>query len=199
MVSVWLLTYNILAFLAWLFFLLSVSHYDLTLNKQVLWLLNIAQILAVFEIIHVALKWVKSPLLTTILQVSSRLIILLFINIIPTEQLGSIGWMGFRLVALAWGITEVIRYAYYATLLKNKVPKLILWLRYTLFIILYPTGVTGEMLIVYRYAELGGWQISIVNVLLVGLVLSYVVFFPKLYMYMWKQRKIKLKPEDEEE
>lgn len=46
----------------------------------------------------------------------------------------------------AWGITEVIRYSYYAlNTLNGKAPYVLLWLRYTLFYILYPLGVGSEI------------------------------------------------------
>ncbi len=42
----------------------------------------------------------------------------------------------------AWSITEMIRYSFYAGGLLHMTPGVLTWLRYTLFIILYPIGVT---------------------------------------------------------
>ena len=44
------------------------------------------------------------------------------------------------MMVLAWSITEVIRYAFYALNLFNAAPYILLWCRYTFFYILYPIG-----------------------------------------------------------
>lgn len=50
---------------------------------------------------------------------------------------------------LAWGVTEVIRYAFYASKELGGTPFAILWLRYTTFIFLYPLGVSSELGLVW--------------------------------------------------
>ena len=50
---------------------------------------------------------------------------------------------------LAWGVTEVIRYAFYATKELNCTPYFLTWLRYTTFIVLYPIGVSSELAMVW--------------------------------------------------
>ena len=49
----------------------------------------------------------------------------------------------------AWTVTEMIRYLFYTLNLLEVNVALITWLRYTLFIGLYPIGVTGELLCYY--------------------------------------------------
>ncbi len=49
----------------------------------------------------------------------------------------------------AWSITEMIRYSFYAGGLLHMTPGVLTWLRYTLFIILYPIGVTVSNFIYY--------------------------------------------------
>lgn len=49
---------------------------------------------------------------------------------------------------LAWGITEVIRYAFYATKELQCTLYVITWLRYTTFVVLYPMGVSSELAMV---------------------------------------------------
>ncbi|VDO62429.1 unnamed protein product [Onchocerca flexuosa] len=59
--------------------------------------------------------------------------------------------IGVLFLLMAWSITEVIRYSYYALALINAVSNLHTWLRqvlYSLFIVLYPLGVTGELLVI---------------------------------------------------
>lgn len=45
----------------------------------------------------------------------------------------------------SWALVEVPRYAFYAMNLLGSVPYPLFWLRYSLFAILYPTGITGEL------------------------------------------------------
>uniref|UniRef100_A0A8C7YXK1 Very-long-chain (3R)-3-hydroxyacyl-CoA dehydratase n=1 Tax=Oryzias sinensis TaxID=183150 RepID=A0A8C7YXK1_9TELE len=53
------------------------------------------------------------------------------------------------LFVTAWTVTEIIRYSFYTFSLLNHLPYLIKWARYTFFILLYPMGVTGELLTIY--------------------------------------------------
>jgi very-long-chain (3R)-3-hydroxyacyl-CoA dehydratase len=46
----------------------------------------------------------------------------------------------------SWGIVEVPRYTFYAMNLIGQVPSFLLFLRYHLFMVLYPSGVAGEVL-----------------------------------------------------
>ncbi|POI36232.1 hypothetical protein CIB84_000014, partial [Bambusicola thoracicus] len=71
------------------------------------------------------------------------------------------------LFVVAWTITEIIRYSFYTFSLLNHLPYLIKWARYTLFIILYPMGVTGELLTIYAalpfVRQSGLYSISLPN------------------------------------
>ncbi len=53
---------------------------------------------------------------------------------------------GLPMLLLAWELTEVVRYSYYALGVVGAVPGILTWARYTLFLGLYPLGVTGELL-----------------------------------------------------
>lgn len=62
---------------------------------------------------------------------------------------------------LAWSITEVIRYSYFVFFLSggpNAVPKLLQWLRYNTFFVLYPTGISSECWLVWRATGPAGEQ-----------------------------------------
>lgn len=50
---------------------------------------------------------------------------------------------------LAWSITEVVRYSFYACSLLGYEPPLLLYLRYTLFYVLYPLGAGSEAFLSY--------------------------------------------------
>jgi very-long-chain (3R)-3-hydroxyacyl-CoA dehydratase len=139
------------------------------------------------------LKWTSSPVVTTALQVFSRVFVLYWINVIPADrQIELLDISGITIVSLAWGVTEVVRYNYYFFTLLNKPLQVLHYLRYTLFIILYPLGITGEGMIMLSALKVNEWQISLTNGIIVIVLLSYIPFFPKLYGYMWKQRRKKL-------
>lgn len=54
------------------------------------------------------------------------------------------------LACTSWGLVEVPRYLFYALNLLDAVPYPLFWLRYSLFAILYPTGITGELGCMYQ-------------------------------------------------
>ncbi|XP_046452779.1 very-long-chain (3R)-3-hydroxyacyl-CoA dehydratase 2-like [Daphnia pulex] len=60
---------------------------------------------------------------------------------------------GFPLLLIAWTVTEVLRYLYYILNLLSTVPAITLVqvniTRYSFFIILYPIGITGELISCY--------------------------------------------------
>jgi hypothetical protein len=50
---------------------------------------------------------------------------------------------------IAWSVTEVIRYTYFALSLAGALPTLLTWVRYSTFFVLYPMGITSECMLVY--------------------------------------------------
>ena len=51
---------------------------------------------------------------------------------------------------ISWASIEVVRYPYYITVGLGVRLKLLKWLRYTLFIFLYPMGIVSEMGVLYQ-------------------------------------------------
>ncbi|KAJ4468155.1 PTPLA-domain-containing protein [Lentinula aciculospora] len=101
---------------------------------------------ALLEIVHVLLGWVRSPLQTTVMQVSSRLFLVwgiveqfLFVRSNPL----------YTSMVFAWSLTEVIRYSFYACNLSGHEPSALLYLRYTTFYVLYPLGASSEAFLIY--------------------------------------------------
>jgi very-long-chain (3R)-3-hydroxyacyl-CoA dehydratase len=45
----------------------------------------------------------------------------------------------------AWGLTEVMRYSYFALKQVDAVPAWLHWLRYSAFLVLYPVGISSEV------------------------------------------------------
>jgi len=106
----------------------------------------LVQSFAALEIIHSLTGLVKSPIVTTLIQVFSRLFLVWGI----TERFDATRTNPlYASMVLAWSLTEVIRYAFYAITLLNKQPPFLLYLRYTTFYILYPLGASSEAFLIY--------------------------------------------------
>ncbi|KAI8972246.1 PTPLA-domain-containing protein [Trametes punicea] len=101
---------------------------------------------AALEVLHVLLGWVRSPLVTTLIQVGSRLYLVWGITYQFSETHSNPLYAS---MVLSWSITEVVRYTFYACSLFGKEPSALLFLRYTLFYVLYPTGASSEALLIY--------------------------------------------------
>uniref|UniRef100_A0A3Q2CZV1 Very-long-chain (3R)-3-hydroxyacyl-CoA dehydratase n=1 Tax=Cyprinodon variegatus TaxID=28743 RepID=A0A3Q2CZV1_CYPVA len=106
------------------------------------------------------------------------------------------------LFVAAWTVTEIIRYSFYTFSLLNHLPYLIKWARYTFFIVLYPMGVSGELLTIYAalpYVQKSGlYSVTLPNkynfsfdyyTFLILVMISYIPLFPQLYFHMIRQRK----------
>ena len=65
-------------------------------------------------------------------------------------------------MVLSWAMTEVVRYSFYACSLVGITTSTLLYLRYTMFYILYPTGASSEAFLIYAalpaYPPIPGWQ-----------------------------------------
>ncbi|EFP05368.1 hypothetical protein CRE_26953 [Caenorhabditis remanei] len=205
-VQLYLVTYNVLQILGW----------SVVLVKTVLGLLNgltwpqlyesveielkIFQTAAILEVIHAVIGLVRSPVGTTAMQVTSRVVLVWpILHLCSTARYS----VGVPLLLVAWSVTEVIRYSFYAlSVLKQPIPYFLLWLRYTLFYVLYPMGVSGELLTLFaslkEVDEKKILTLEMPNRLNMGIsfwwvliiaALTYIPGFPQLYFYMIGQRK----------
>eukprot|EP00303_Exanthemachrysis_gayraliae_P003631 CAMPEP_0206016888 /NCGR_PEP_ID=MMETSP1464-20131121/23809_1 /ASSEMBLY_ACC=CAM_ASM_001124 /TAXON_ID=119497 /ORGANISM="Exanthemachrysis gayraliae, Strain RCC1523" /LENGTH=787 /DNA_ID=CAMNT_0053390719 /DNA_START=11 /DNA_END=2374 /DNA_ORIENTATION=+ len=146
------------------------------------------------EVVHAVLGLVRSPFLTVFLQVLSRIMALLVATTAPPVQAS---WPC-GLMLISWALVEVPRYAFYLNALlapKGTEGTLypVFWLRYSLFAILYPTGITGEVLTMYKARSTAELAAALPNGLAVTLVslalLMYLPGSPFMYMNMVKNRK----------
>lgn len=222
--SQYLICYNVVSALGWAFVLARVVPHLLTgvstkqLYEEVVDHLQLVQTMAVLEIVHAATGLVRSPVFTTAQQVASRLFIVWgILHAVPAATaesslvLYSFGSRQLSLnlycLLLAWSVTEVIRYPFYAMKEFEDVPFVITWLRYTTFIVLYPLGVASELAMVWlalpELKRTGLWSMPMPNVFNFDFhyyafcflaMLAYAPGFPPLYMYMFKQRKKALAP-----
>ncbi len=74
-------------------------------------------------------------------------------------------------MTVAWSVTEIIRYAFYFTALIGSTPSFLVYLRYTLFYILYPLGAGSEMVLLFKslpYAKKFSTLLYVFDVLLLA-------------------------------
>jgi len=111
--------------------------------------LFLTQSLALMEVIHSIFGLVRSPVMSAFMQVSSRLLLVWGILHYSPESRTQ---FGFGLMVLSWATTEIPRYLFYSinVLNSSSVPSILTWLRYSTFLILYPTGITGELLCIWN-------------------------------------------------
>ncbi|ORY35016.1 tyrosine phosphatase-like protein [Naematelia encephala] len=109
--------------------------------KNLGWWTKVTQSLAVLEIVHSATGIVRSPFLTTAMQVASRLwTVWGIVEPVPETHSNPL----FTTMLFAWSVTEVIRYSFYALSILNIDVGAINWLRFTTFLPLYPLGASSE-------------------------------------------------------
>lgn len=208
--KLYLFVYNIIQFVGWSYGLVQVLTYiakrgdykDVWLHVR--YSVSIFQTLQLIEVIHCIVKLVPSNAFQTFIQIVSRLVVVWGILLPVVESRNSIG---VPMLLMAWSIAELTRYLYYALNIYELVPYVLTWLRYTLFIVLYPIGVSGELLTMVsafpyiRDKQLLSYPLpNFANIsfyyhyMIVLIMLSYIPFFPQLYFYMIRQRKKILTP-----
>ena len=110
---------------------------------------------------------------------------------------------GAGVMVLSWSTVEIFRYMFYASALvtgdaTKKTPFPLFWLRYSLFAVLYPTGITGELTCFFKaaadpaFAEMFGGTVAS---FFYSKFLPFVYFFgsPFMIMNMVGNRKNALK------
>jgi very-long-chain (3R)-3-hydroxyacyl-CoA dehydratase len=200
------MTWTISVFFSWSYMLYQlIAFYTIdkgaaaTLWDYIKLTVIVFQNAAVLEIVHAATGLVPSNVLITTFQVLSRVMVVC--GVVMGTDAGQVS-PGLPLALLAWSVTEIIRYGYYALNLINAVPSLLIWLRYTTFIALYPIGVTGELLCFYwaqrEVAETRMWSLAMPNKynfifsywhFLWFVMLLYIPLFPQMYLHMFAQRR----------
>ncbi|XP_059307410.1 very-long-chain (3R)-3-hydroxyacyl-CoA dehydratase PASTICCINO 2A-like isoform X3 [Lycium ferocissimum] len=141
-----------------------------------------AQTAAFLEILHSLVGLVRSPVSATLPQISSRLYVI---------------W------GILWSFPEIIRYSFFGTKEAfGSAPSWLLWLRYSTFLLLYPTGIASEVGLIYNalpyMKESGKYAVRMPNKwnfafdYYYGALISFAIYVPgcpHLYSYMLAQRK----------
>jgi very-long-chain (3R)-3-hydroxyacyl-CoA dehydratase len=218
--SVYMLGFNLCSGLGW--FLLT-TRFLRASDLSSAWTqdglrLCLHQSVALLEIVHAASGLVPSPLGSVVPQVASRLfvtwgVLYPFPRVVTVTHHG----LGLRTLLLSWGITETIRYAFYATKVvivrspdgsrgdkhtrkrravpATMTPYWLLWLRYSTFLVLYPLGFASEVALVRTALPLlspdFAWSAY-------AILFIYPIGFYLLYKYMLQQRYKVLHPSTSE-
>ncbi|KAF7374467.1 FCP1-like proteiny domain-containing protein [Mycena sanguinolenta] len=107
---------------------------------------TLVQTLALLDVVYCLLGWIQSPLQTTAIRVASRLWIVWGIvqqfDVARTSPL-------YASCALAWSITEVVRYSFHVCSILGFEPPGLVYLRFTMFYVLYPVGASSEAFLTY--------------------------------------------------
>ncbi|XP_019359516.1 PREDICTED: very-long-chain (3R)-3-hydroxyacyl-CoA dehydratase 3 [Gavialis gangeticus] len=208
----YLFMYNLVQFLgfSWIFVNMTVrlfilgkdSFYDTfhTISDM----MYFCQTLALMESVNSLIGLVRSPLIPSLIQVFGRNLILFII-------LGSVEEMQSRAVVFfifyAWSMIEIFRYPFYMLSSIDMEWKVLTWIRYTIWIPLYPVGALAEAVSVIQaipiFSETGKFSLRLPDPLNVTINFS---FFLQIYLillflggfinfrYLYKQRRQKLGP-----
>lgn len=172
--------------------------------------LAIAQSLQLFDVVFSFLGISQNNLTTVFVQIASRYMILFgFFPFVPE------GHFSIFMSCICWAITEVTRFTLYALknagvdMTLNTIGDLVCHARYTFFIVLYPVGITGELIGCYKawqylsglgpddarpswthYPMPNSFNVAFVfeDVIWWAIPLAYLIGFPPLYNHMWVQR-----------
>lgn len=105
------------------------------------------QLLQFLEVMHPLFGYTKSSVLVSLLQTGGRAFVLfLMIDAEPRMQTKPVVFYLF----LIWSCVELVRYPYYIMNLLNIEIAVLTWLRYTIWIPLYPMGFICEGIIILR-------------------------------------------------
>ncbi|KAK2813378.1 hypothetical protein FQN50_000693 [Emmonsiellopsis sp. PD_5] len=209
LISTYLLFYNALSFILWA--TVTVRAFTRlarqpTRNVPAIFdavfpLLLRTQSLALMEILHSLAGLVRASVVTTAMQVASRILVVwgvlylfagegLFGTTGEVGEVVKVGDWAFVGCVSAWGITECIRYGFFALQVMGAgVPGWMSWLRYNTFFVLYPIGISSECTLIYQaiapakdvHPALPWFFIAVLVIYVPG---SYI-----LYTHMMSQRR----------
>ncbi|KAB5570309.1 tyrosine phosphatase-like protein [Coniochaeta sp. 2T2.1] len=149
------------------------------------------QTFAALEIFHSLFGVVNAPFMTTFFQVWSRLAIVWGITY-PFPEVTTSPF--YTSMLAAWATTEVIRYTLFA--LKESgfpIPYWLHWLRYSAFTVLYPVGITSELVMMYlAYSGPAGYRAEWAPWVIAAYSTTYIPCAPILFSHMVSQRKKQL-------
>ncbi|KAH0620085.1 hypothetical protein JD844_014673 [Phrynosoma platyrhinos] len=163
-----------------------------------------SQMLAVMEIVNTLTGLVRAPLAPVLIQVSGRNFIL-FLVLGGEEEMQSKAVVFF--VFYIWSMTEIFRYPFYMLSCIDIEWKILTWIRYSIWIPLYPLGILAEAVSVIQaipvFNNTGRFSFSLPYPLSITIPFSlflqlYLVFLFLVpfvnFRHLYKQRKRRLGP-----
>ncbi|GJP69652.1 hypothetical protein CLOP_g639 [Closterium sp. NIES-67] len=210
--ALYFVPYNACLAVAWLYVLILTVQALATGGPSTVYAtaelpLQIAQTAALMEIIHSILGIVRSPVSATLPQIASRLFLVWGV-LYPAPQVREHVLVASLL--LSWSITEIVRYSFFAVKEAfGSTPAPLLWLRYSMFYVLYPSGITSEVGLAYlalpylKASHVFSFDMpNKVNfavdyyLVCILILLTYIPGSPYMYTYMMGQRKKALGKKD---
>ncbi len=179
---------NVVSLAGWAYLLLSTGlrlfvDRDSYLQSDIscdLWVLRAVQLFQSLEIVLILLGKSKGSVVGAFFQILGRNIVTLIFMSSESNRLK------FAMVVIIWAMADVNRYLYY--LFKSS--PITGFLRYNSFLLLYPVGVFGEMLIINDFIKINSEILSDEYVYAIrGIQLSIILGMIFLYKYMLSSRK----------
>ncbi|KAG9240174.1 putative 3-hydroxyacyl-CoA dehydratase [Calycina marina] len=120
------------------------------------------------------------------MQVSSRLLLVWgVVKLFPQLATST----GYSSMLIAWSITEVVRYSFFTCALNGYQPAVLSWLRYNLFYVLYPLGISSECWMIWKaVGPAKQWNVAYAW-LLQAILLVYIPGSYILFTHMMSQRR----------
>lgn len=154
---------------------------------------------ALMEVLHAVTGLVRASPVTTLVQVSSRLLLVWGV-LVPVPDVRASPFL--LSMVCAWSLTEIPRYAYFAYSVATGLPPFWLaWLRYSTFIPLYPIGASSEWILLLKALPfIRAREIYTVHMpnpanfafdyyrVCISLLALYIPGLPYMFMHMMKQR-----------
>mmetsp|Transcript_14495 Transcript_14495/g.31471 ORF Transcript_14495/g.31471 Transcript_14495/m.31471 type:complete len:206 (+) Transcript_14495:35-652(+) len=190
----YLTLYNVVQWFIWLYIGVNLAVlFSTGASASKMWdhvgsLGHMACNVAVLELLHALLGWVRSSPLTVLMQLFARLPVVNMAAFTPELH----HHFGIMFTFTCYATIEVVRYLFYAwNLWTEEPPKMLTWLRYSIFVFDYPAGCLSEMSVWWQAMTIYANNTPL-------LMLSRVAFclYPPgmswLWMQVWAQRRKKL-------
>ncbi|KAJ6636308.1 Very-long-chain (3R)-3-hydroxyacyl-CoA dehydratase [Pseudolycoriella hygida] len=207
--TVYLILYNLIQFIGFLYIFIVMSirfyrdghdsmkgTYETVGNA-----FKFIQILQYLEVMHPLFGYTKGDAVMPFIQVTGRNFIL-FVMINAEERMQTKPVIFY--LFMIWSGIELVRYPYYITSLMKKNIGLLTWLRYSLWIPLYPLGILCEGIIILRnipyFEETNRFTVQMPNkwnatfdMVLFMKIYLIILILPGAYFMMNEMRKTRTK------
>ncbi|MFT4681434.1 MAG: very-long-chain (3R)-3-hydroxyacyl-CoA dehydratase [Granulosicoccus sp.] len=191
--SNYLKVYSLVSLWCWILFL-GYFLYDPGFNSKTLLFLTLAQGLALLDVLHVGMSWVKGSIKPVAIGVFIRVFIVVLLHLMGSSPKVQLPLDGRILIALIWSFTEIIRHWHALSDLFGQKREGLTWLRYSGYVLFYPVGIIGELLISFQYLAERNFSMDVYGIVLILLSIAFVAGYPPLFKHMGKQRRRKLRP-----